>query len=67
MSNSVDPDETAHLDRCCLQKPIIIACGNERVNNNSYVHECAMGEECVCVCVGGGGGGGEEGRGGQSK
>ena len=36
MSNSVDPDETAHyepshLDLCCLQKPIIIACGSERV------------------------------------
>ena len=33
MSNSVAPDETAHyLDLCCLQKPIIIACGSERVN-----------------------------------
>ena len=37
MSNSVDSDETAydepsHLDLCCLQKPIIIACGSERVN-----------------------------------
>ena len=32
MSNSVDPDETAHyLDLCCLQNPIIIACGSERV------------------------------------
>ena len=36
MSNSVDPDEMAHdepshLDLCCLQKPIIIACGSERV------------------------------------
>ena len=36
MSNSVDPDETAHyepshLDLCCLQKPIIIACGSERI------------------------------------
>ena len=36
MSNSVDPDETAHyepshLDLCCLQKPIIINCGSERV------------------------------------
>ena len=29
MSNSVDSDETA-LDLCCLQKPIIIACGSER-------------------------------------
>ena len=36
MSNSVDPDETAHhepshLDLCCLQKPIINACGSKRV------------------------------------
>ena len=40
MSNSVDPDETAHdhdepshLDLRCLQKPIIIACGCERVKS----------------------------------
>ena len=37
MSNSVDPDETAHcepshLDLRCLQKPILIACGSEREN-----------------------------------
>ena len=37
MSNSVDPDETAHdepshLDRRCLQKPFVITCGSERVN-----------------------------------
>ena len=36
MSNSVDPDDTAHyelshLDLYCLQKPISIACGSERV------------------------------------
>ena len=36
MSNSVVPYETvpyepSHLDLCCLQKPIIIACGTERV------------------------------------
>ena len=36
MSNSIDPDETAHdepshLDQCCLQKLIIIAYGSERV------------------------------------
>ena len=36
MPNSIDPDETAHyepshLDQCCLQKPIIIACGSERI------------------------------------
>ena len=40
MSNSVDPDEMAHyepshLDLCCLQKPIIITCGSERVNDMS--------------------------------
>ena len=37
MSNSVDPDETAHyepshLDLCYLQKTIIMTCGSERVN-----------------------------------
>ena len=35
MANSVDPDEgsyePSHLDLCCLQKSIIIACGSERV------------------------------------
>ena len=36
MSNSVDPDETAHyepshLDLRCLQKPIVIACESKRV------------------------------------
>ena len=45
MSNSVDPDERAHyetahhepshLDLHCLQKPIIIARGNERVNEQN--------------------------------
>ena len=37
MSNILDPDETAHyepphLDLRCLQKPIVIAYGSERVN-----------------------------------
>ena len=37
MSNSIDLYEMAynalsHLDLCCLQKPIIIAFGSERVN-----------------------------------
>ena len=37
MSNSVDPDETAHyepshLDLRCLQRPIMIAYGSERAN-----------------------------------
>ena len=31
MSNSIDPDESSHLDLHCLQKPIIIAYGSERV------------------------------------
>ena len=40
MSNSIDPDETAHyepshLDLCCLQKPIIIACGSERAKQRN--------------------------------
>ena len=30
MSNSIDPDETAHLDLRCLQKLIKIVCGSER-------------------------------------
>ena len=51
MSKSVDPDETAHyepshLDLCCLQKPIIIACGSERVNNHtSLILEIGQSEE----------------------
>ena len=35
MSNSVDPDETAHYDLHCLQKPIIIVYGIERVKTAS--------------------------------
>ena len=31
MSNSVDPDEPSHLALRCLQTPIIIAYGSERV------------------------------------
>ena len=38
MSNSVDPDETAHLDLRCLQKPIIIAYGSETVNTFLFVY-----------------------------
>ena len=39
---SVDPDEKAyyepsHLDLCCLQKPIINACGSERVKVSLYL------------------------------
>ena len=41
MSNIVAPDETAHyepshLDLFCLQKPIIIACGSERVDKENW-------------------------------
>ena len=36
MSNSVDPDETAH---CCLQKPIIIVCDSERVKRRKNIYE----------------------------
>ena len=47
MSNSVDPDETAHyepshLDLRCLQKPIIIACGNERVKSEHLRNEIRL-------------------------
>ena len=39
MSNSVEPDETAHyepshLDLRCLQKRIVIAYDSEKVNDN---------------------------------
>ena len=49
MSNSVDPDETAHYEPShqalrCLQKPII-ACGRERVKENGY----NMGGDCQIV------------------
>ena len=42
MPNSGDPDEMAHdepshLDLLCLQTPIIMACGNERVNTVEIV------------------------------
>ena len=41
MSNSVDPDETAqyepsHLGLRCLQKPIVIAYGSERVKSIQF-------------------------------
>ena len=46
MWNSVDPDETAHyepshLDLCCLLKPIIIACGGERLNSQFHINIAA--------------------------
>ena len=42
MSNSLDPDETAHyepshLDPRCLQMRIIIACGSERVQEEELI------------------------------
>ena len=41
MSNNIDPDEMAHnepshLDLWCLQKPIIIVYGSERVKVETY-------------------------------
>ena len=49
MSNIVDPDEMAHyepshLDLRCLQKPIVIAYGSERVN--PLLHWCGMNSRC---------------------
>ena len=43
MSNSVDPDETAHyepshLDLCCLRKPINITRGSKRVEEKLCSH-----------------------------
>ena len=29
--------EPSHLDLCCLQKPIIIDCGSERVKHHFYI------------------------------
>ena len=46
MSNSVDPDETAHYEpshldlSCLLQKPTFIACGSEKIKSRPY-SECA--------------------------
>ena len=40
MSNIVDPDEMAHYDPShlalhCLQKPIVIACGGEKLQRQA--------------------------------
>ena len=57
MSNSVDPDETAyygpsHPDLCCLQKPIIIACGSERANLACHtLYCCPLCFFFVCLLV----------------
>ena len=50
MSNSVDPDEMvhyelSHLDLCCLQKPVIIAYGSERVEGPDEI-------EWICKMIG---------------
>ena len=42
MSDSLDLDEMAHyepshLDLCCLQKPIIIVCGSERIKGSIFL------------------------------
>ena len=47
MSNSGDPDETAHyepshLDLRCLQKPIIIAYGSERVKSKQLTFQSTI-------------------------
>ena len=47
MSNSVDPDETAHyepshLDLCGLQKPIIVAFGSERLKGQNGFRNAAL-------------------------
>ena len=36
--------EPSHLDLCCLQKPIIIACGSERVNSRTTVLSTSLGK-----------------------
>ena len=49
MSNSVDPDETAHyepshLELRCLQKPTIIACGSESFKEHKMDNDvCTSG------------------------
>ena len=55
MSNSVDPDETAHchLDLCCLQKPVVIAYGSEKVNRWSVLcsHALTLDENHPSNCL----------------
>ena len=50
MSNSIDPGKTAHLDLCCLQKPIIIACSSERVNPFMLSLRRLIWVYTVCQC-----------------
>ena len=54
MSNSVDPDETAHyepshLDLCCLQKPIIITCGSEGVKKHAVKSSCLFAYKIIIL------------------
>ena len=59
MTNSVDQDETAHnepshLDLCCLQRPIIIAGGSDRVkllicSGKLGLQFVAQGKERICL------------------
>ena len=58
MSNSVAPDETysyelSHLDLCCLQKPIIIACCSKWVEGYQFFFFFffVSPEKCVWVVV----------------
>ena len=73
MSNSVDPDETAHYESYhlylhCLQKPTVIAYGSERVNRCMEIHIVMQKNPqkttmYICTIQGGGwgeGGGGRE-------
>ena len=57
MSNSVDPDETAqnepsHLDLRCLQKPIIIAYGSERIKETFPITRRANTSVWTCRDLG---------------
>ena len=56
MSNSVDPDETAHyapshLVLCCLQKTVIIACDSERIKLLVGTLRKPISEIVVCVLL----------------
>ena len=56
MSNSVDPDETAHyepthLDLCCLQKAIKTACDSERVKQNIKRTFVQSGHAVYCSSI----------------
>ena len=55
MSNNVDPDETAHyepshLDLRCLQNPLCIAYGSERVNSGVVLISSGINFEWSYLC-----------------